>query len=81
MISSTCCRTAFRLIPSDFSAPGGHPLALVDQAQQDVLGADVVVVEPPGLFLRQDHHPPGPVRIPLKHLNQHSSAAVMHRTS
>jgi transposase len=67
--------------PQRLQRPGGHALALVDQAQQDVLGAQVVVVEHPGLFLRQDHNPPGPVGKPLKHLNQHSSAAVMHRTS
>ena len=34
---------------------GGDALALVDQPEQDVLGADVVVVEHPGFFLRQDH--------------------------
>jgi len=39
---------------------GGHVLALTYQAEQDVLGADVVVVEHPGLFLRQDHNPPRP---------------------
>jgi hypothetical protein len=35
----------------------GHALALVDQPEQDVLGADVVVVEHPRLFLREDHRP------------------------
>ena len=33
---------------------GGDAFALVDQPEQDVLGADVVVVEHPGLFLGQD---------------------------
>ncbi len=47
---------------------GGHPLALVDEAQEDVLGADVVVVEHPGLFLSQDDNPPRAVRKPLEHL-------------
>jgi hypothetical protein len=37
------------------------------QAKQDVLGADVVVVEHPGLFLSQNHNPPRPVGKPLKH--------------
>jgi hypothetical protein len=46
---------------------GGHALALVDQAEQDVLGADVVVVEEPGLLLGQHNHPPGPVGELLKH--------------
>src|SRR5262249_31015523 len=45
-----------------------HPLALPDQPQQDVLGPDVVVVEHPGLVLRQAHNPPRPVGKPLKHL-------------
>jgi hypothetical protein len=43
-------------------------LALVDQPEQEVLGADVVVVEEPGLLLGQDHDPPGPVGAALKHL-------------
>ena len=46
---------------------GGDALALVDQAEQDVLGADVVVVEHPGLFLGQDDHPPRSVGEPLEH--------------
>jgi hypothetical protein len=33
----------------------------VDEAEQDVLGADVVVVEEPRLFLGQNHDPPGTV--------------------
>ena len=33
---------------------GGYALTLVNESQQDVLGADVVVVEHPGLFLSQD---------------------------
>ncbi|CAG7170935.1 hypothetical protein PICSAR21_03545 [Mycobacterium avium subsp. paratuberculosis] len=46
---------------------GRHALALVDQTQQDVLGADVVVVEHPGLFLRQDDDPAGAVGKSFKH--------------
>jgi len=44
-----------------------NTLALVDQAQQDVLGPDVVVVEHPGLFLGQDDNPPCAVGEPLEH--------------
>jgi predicted MFS family arabinose efflux permease len=44
-----------------------HPLALGDQAQQDVLGPDVVVVEAPGLVLRQHDNPPRPVGESLEH--------------
>ena len=40
---------------------GRDALTLVDQAEQDVLGPDVVVVEEPRLFLREDHDPPCPV--------------------
>src|SRR6185437_567927 len=38
-----------------------------DQAEQEVLGADVVVIELPGFFLRQHHDPAGPVGKPLEH--------------
>ena len=40
--------------PHRLEGLGGHALTLVDQAEQDVLGADVVVVEHPRLFLRED---------------------------
>ena len=43
-------------------------LALVDEAEQDVLGADVVVAEHAGFFLRQHDHPTGPVGEPLEHV-------------
>jgi nanoRNase/pAp phosphatase (c-di-AMP/oligoRNAs hydrolase) len=35
---------------------GGDAVTLVDQAQEDVLGADVVVAEHPRLLLGKDHH-------------------------
>ena len=40
-----------------FERLGGEPLALVDEPQQDVLGADVIVVEHARLFLREHHDP------------------------
>ena len=46
---------------------GGDALALVDQAEQDVLGADVVVVEHLGLFLGQDDDATGSVGESLEH--------------
>src|SRR2546429_2942619 len=46
---------------------GRYTFALVDEAEQDVLGADVVVIEHPGFFLRQDNNPPRPVGKPLEH--------------
>ena len=46
---------------------GRDALALVDQAEQDVLGADVVVVEQARFFLRQDDHSAGPVGEAFEH--------------
>ena len=58
---------------------GGDALALVDQAEQDVLGADVVVVEHAGLFLGQDDHPAGSVGEPLEHAHLSSKRLVVRR--
>src|SRR4030095_4562688 len=44
-------------------------LPLVDQAEQDVLGPDVIVIEHPRLFLREDHHASGPVGEPFEHVS------------
>ena len=43
-------------------------LALVDEAEQDVLGADVVVAEHAGFFLGQHDHPSRTVCEPLEHV-------------
>ena len=40
---------------------GGDALTLVDQPEQDVLGADVVVVEQARLLLSEDDDPAGPI--------------------
>ena len=40
---------------------GGDAAAFLDQAEQDVLGADVLVVEALGLLIGQLHHLAGPV--------------------
>src|SRR5581483_176195 len=45
----------------------GHTLTLMDQAKQNMLRADVVVVEHPSLFLGQDDNPPCSVGEPLEH--------------
>ncbi len=45
---------------------GGDAFALVDQPEQDVLGADVVVVEQACFFLRQDDDTAGPVGEPFE---------------
>ena len=46
----------------------GDALTLVDQPEQDVLGADVGVVEQTGFLLREDHNPPGSVSKPFEHV-------------
>ena len=46
---------------------GGDAFALVDQAEEDVLGADVVVVEQARFFLRQHDHSAGPVGEAFEH--------------
>jgi hypothetical protein len=55
---------------------GGDALALVDEAEQDVLGADVVVVEHLRLFLGQDDDPTGSVGESLEH--RHSLSWALH---
>jgi hypothetical protein len=49
---------------------GRDTLALVDQAEQDVLGADVVVGEHAGLFLGQHDNSSGSVCEPLEHAHR-----------
>lgn len=53
--------------PEALQGLSGDTLTLMDQAQEDVLGADVVVVEHPGFFLSQDDNPPRAVGEPLEH--------------
>ena len=57
--------------------PRGHALALVDQAEEDVLGAYLVVVEPPRFLLSQHDHATGPISEPLEH--GHSIRARLRR--
>jgi YihY family inner membrane protein len=49
-----------------FERFGGDALSLVEEAKEDVLGADVVVVEQPRLFLGQHYDPAGSIRESLK---------------
>ena len=57
----------------------GDAFALVDQPEQDVLGADVVVVEEPRFFLRQDHDPAGPIGEPFEQLRASRSGGFVSR--
>ena len=55
-------------IPSGLGGTVRHALALVDEAEEDVLGTDVVVVEHARFFLRKHHHAAGTVGEPFKHV-------------
>ena len=57
----------FEVDPEALQPTCGDPFTLMDEAEQYVLGADVVVVEEAGLFLSQDDYAAGPVREPLEH--------------
>ena len=46
---------------------GGHAAAFLDQAEQDVFRADVLVVEALGLLIGQLHHPAGTVGEAFEH--------------
>ena len=52
---------------------GSQALLLAQQAEQDVLGADVVVLQDPGFLLGQDDHLAGPFCKALEHLADPSS--------
>src|SRR5262249_31846611 len=70
--------------PQALQSLGGHALTLMNEAEQDVLGADVVVVEHPGLLLGQNDNSPRSVGEPLEHPCRSSRApqpwlALRHR--
>ena len=46
---------------------GGNAFTLTNQAQQQMLGADVVVLEGPSFFLRQHNHASRTVGKPFEH--------------
>src|SRR4029453_4471220 len=46
---------------------GGAPFAVVEKPEQDVLGADLVLIEEPSLLLREHDDPSSPVGEALKH--------------
>ena len=53
--------------PHALKRAAGEPVGLAEQPEQDMLGADVVVLHPAGLFLGQDDGVPGAVGESLKH--------------
>src|SRR5487761_1477962 len=62
--------------PKRLKRLGRNTLALVDEAEQDVLRANVVVIEHPGFFLRQDNNPPRPVGEPLEHVRRSPHSGI-----
>jgi len=52
-----------------FQDVGSYAAALLDQAQKDMFGADVLVVETLGLLIGQRHHLSGPIRKPFEHVH------------
>jgi hypothetical protein len=56
---------------ADAERPKGldrYPVAVLEEAEQEVLGADSIVAAHPGLFFSEHHHnPPRPVSKPLEH--------------
>ena len=55
---------------------GGDALSLVEQAEQEVLGADVVVAQQPGFLLGEVDGPPGPFGEPREHALRAESASL-----
>ena len=53
--------------PELIQGAAGEPVRLGRESEQDVLGADVVVLQPPGFFLSEDDDVAGPVSESLKH--------------
>ncbi len=59
---------------------GCNTFALVNEAEKDVLRADVVVVEHPGFFLSQDNNAPRAIGEPLEHRSPSHSPAGRFET-
>jgi hypothetical protein len=56
----------------------GDAFTLADEAEQDVLGADVVVIKHPGFFFRQDNNPPRPLVERLEHAQRSLPSGSRH---
>ncbi len=73
MMSVTCHRTASRETAERLEGPRGNSVALVQEAEEEMLRSDLVVVEEPRLLLRQDDHATGPIGEALEHDPQHAA--------
>ena len=67
MVSCDLLAHGLQADPKGLERLGRHALTLVDEAQQDVLGADEIVVEQSRLFLGQDQDPSGSVSETFEH--------------
>jgi hypothetical protein len=59
----------FEADPHAFKGTSSDALAFVDEAEENVFSANVVVVEESRLFLSEDDDPPGPIGKPFKQGN------------
>ena len=64
---TTCARTRSTVMSRLSSTRAASPSSSREQAEKDVLGTDVVVLERARLFLRKDHYLPGPFCESLEH--------------
>ena len=55
-----------------FKRFGRDPFAFVDQPEQDVLRADVVVIQEAGFLLCEDNNPPGSIGKAFEHVGNPS---------
>ena len=62
-----CCANRILIDVKTFQGLRGHAFALGNQAEQKVLGTDVVVIEAARFILREDDNPSGSVRKAFKH--------------
>jgi len=65
--------------PERLESLGGDAFTFVDQPEQNVLGADVVVVQEPGFLLSEHHDPAGPIGEPFEQGEPPLSACEMPR--
>ncbi len=73
----TCARTASTVMSSDAHARC-QALLRLEQAEQDVLGADVVVLEAAGLLAREDDDPPAAFCEAVEHGVSSAGAGPFH---
>jgi len=71
IINSTLLRTLSSPTPRLLSTPGSDAFALAQQPEQEVFGADVVVIKALGFFLGKHEHATRPVSEAVKPVGSH----------